>query len=67
VIVAIVCFSTRFSTFHAVVMDVAGSHVQAGTYGLTSPMTQLAALALMITGYLMGMGHQRFCPGGAFR
>ena len=36
-------------------MDVAGSNVQAATYGLTSLITQLVVIAApMITGYLIG-------------
>ena len=56
VIVAIgLFFYTLFNIFNAAVMDVAGSHVQAATYGLTSLITQLAVIpAPMITGYLIG-------------
>ena len=56
VIVAIgLFFYTLFNILNAAVMDVAGSHVQAATYGLTSLITQLAVIpAPMITGYLIG-------------
>ena len=56
VIVAIgLFFYTLFNIFNAAVMDVAGSNVQAATYGLTSLMTQLAVIpAPMNTGYLIG-------------
>jgi MFS family permease len=56
VIVAIgLFFYTLFNIFNAAVMDVAGSHVQAATYGLTSLITQLVVIpAPMITGYLIG-------------
>ena len=56
VIVAIgLFFYTLFNIFNAAVMDVAGSNVQAATYGLTSLITQLAVIpAPMITGYLIG-------------
>jgi MFS family permease len=48
-------FYTLFNIFNAAVMDVAGSNVQAATYGLTSLLTQLAVIpAPMITGYLIG-------------
>ncbi len=57
VIVAIgLFFYTLFNIFNAAVMDVAGSHVQAATYGLTSLITQLVVIpAPMITGYLIGV------------
>ncbi|MGZ8426591.1 MAG: MFS transporter [Candidatus Binatia bacterium] len=56
VIVAIgLFFYTLFNIFNAAVMDVAGSNVQAATYGLTSLITQLVVIpAPMITGYLIG-------------
>jgi MFS family permease len=48
-------FYTLFNIFNAAVMDVAGSNVQAATYGLTSLITQLVVIpAPMITGYLIG-------------
>jgi len=48
-------FYTLFNIFNAAVMDVAGSHVQAATYGHTSLITQLVVIpAPMITGYLIG-------------
>jgi MFS family permease len=48
-------FYTLFNIFNAAVMDVAGSNVQAATYGLTSLVTQLVVIpAPMITGYLIG-------------
>jgi DHA1 family multidrug resistance protein-like MFS transporter len=48
-------FYTLFIIFNAAVMDVAGSNVQAATYGLTSLITQLAVIpAPMVTGYLIG-------------
>jgi MFS family permease len=56
VVVAIgLFFYTLFNIFNAAVMDVAGSNVQAATYGLTSLITQLVVIpAPMITGYLIG-------------
>ncbi len=56
VIVAIgLFFYTLFNIFNAAVMDVAGSNVQAATYGLTSLLTQLVVIpSPMITGYLIG-------------
>ena len=56
VIVAIgLFFYTLFNIFNAAVMDVAGSNVQAATYGLTSLITQLVVIpSPMITGYLIG-------------
>lgn len=56
VIVAIgLFFYTLFNIFNAAVMDVAGSHVQAATYGLTSLITQLVVIpSPMITGYFIG-------------
>ncbi len=70
VIVAIgLFFYTLFNIFNAAVMDVAGSHVQAATYGLTSLMTQLAVIpAPMITGYLIGAWGIKFAfvLAGAF-
>ena len=56
VIVAIgLFFYTLFNIFNAAVMDVADSHVQAATYGLTSLITQLVVIpSPMITGYLIG-------------
>jgi hypothetical protein len=50
-------------------MDVAGSHVQAATYGLTSLITQLVVIpAPMITGYLIGAWGIKFAfvLAGAF-
>ncbi len=48
-------FYTLFNIFNAAVMDVAGSNVQAATYGLTSLITQLVVIpSPMITGYLIG-------------
>lgn len=70
VIVAIgLFFYTLFIIFNAAVMDVAGSNVQAATYGLTSLITQLVVIpAPMITGYLIGgMGIKfAFILTGAF-
>jgi predicted MFS family arabinose efflux permease len=56
VIVAIgIFFYTLFNIFNAAVMDVASSHVQAATFGLTSLITQLVVIpSPMITGYLIG-------------
>ena len=56
VIVAIgLFFYTLFNIFNAAVMDVAGSNVQAATYGLTSLITQLVVIpAPMVTGFLIG-------------
>jgi len=56
VIIAIgLFFYTLFNIFNAAVMDVAGSNVQAATYGLTSLITQLVVIpSPMITGYLIG-------------
>ncbi len=48
-------FYTLFNIFNAAVMDVAGSNVQAATYGLTSLITQVVVIpAPMVTGYLIG-------------
>jgi MFS family permease len=70
VIVAIgLFFYTLFNIFNAAVMDVAGSHVQAATYGLTSLITQLVVIpSPMITGYFIGgLGIQfAFVLAGAF-
>jgi len=70
VIVAIgLFFYTLFNIFNAAVMDVAGSHVQAATYGLTSLITQLVVIpAPMITGYLIGVWGIKcaFVLAGAF-
>jgi len=70
VIVAIgLFFYTLFNIFNAAVMDVAGSHVQAATYGLTSLITQLVVIpAPMITGYLIGAWGIKFAfvLAGAF-
>lgn len=56
VIVAIgLFFYTLFNIMNAAVMDVAGAHVQAATYGLTVSITQLVVIPTpMITGYLIG-------------
>jgi MFS family permease len=62
-------FYTLFNIFNAAVMDVAGSNVQAATYGLTSLLTQLVVIpAPMITGYLVGGFGIRFAfvLAGAF-
>jgi predicted MFS family arabinose efflux permease len=62
-------FYTLFNIFNAAVMDVAGSDVQAATYGLTSVLTQLVVIpAPMITGYLIGsLGIEfAFLLSGAF-
>ena len=62
-------FYTLFIIFNAAVMDVAGSNVQAATYGLTSLITQLVVIpAPMITGYLIGgLGIKfAFISAGAF-
>jgi MFS family permease len=56
VIVAIgLFFYTLFNIMNAAVMDVAGTNVQASTYGLTTLITQLVVIPTpMITGYLIG-------------
>jgi MFS family permease len=56
VIIAIgLFFYTLFNIMNAAVMDVAGSNVQASTYGLTTLITQLVVIPTpMITGYLIG-------------
>src|ERR687898_823847 len=56
VIIAIgLFFYTLFNIMNAAVMDVAGSNVQASTYGLTTLITQLVVIpSPMITGYLIG-------------
>jgi predicted MFS family arabinose efflux permease len=62
-------FYTLFNIFNAAVMDVAGSDMQAATYGLTSVLTQLVVIpAPMITGYLIGsLGIEfAFLLSGAF-
>ena len=56
VIVAIgVFFYTLFNVMNAAVMDVAGSSIQASTYGLTFLITQVVVIPTpMVTGYLIG-------------
>ena len=56
VIIAIgLFFYTLFNIMNAAVMDVAGSNVQASTYGLTTLITQLVVIPTpMLTGYLIG-------------
>ena len=56
VIIAIgLFFYTLFNIMNAAVMDVAGTNVQASTYGLTTLITQLVVIPTpMITGYLIG-------------
>ncbi|MPZ75465.1 MAG: MFS transporter [Deltaproteobacteria bacterium] len=56
VIIAIgLFFYTLYNIFNAAVMDVAGSNVQASTYGLMTLITQLVVIPTpMITGYLIG-------------
>jgi FSR family fosmidomycin resistance protein-like MFS transporter len=56
VIVAIgVFFYTLFNVMNAAVMDVAGSSIQASTYGLTFLITQIVVIPTpMVTGYLIG-------------
>ena len=48
-------FYTLFNILNAAVMDVAGSHIQASTYGLTTLITQLVVIPTpIVTGYLIG-------------
>jgi FSR family fosmidomycin resistance protein-like MFS transporter len=62
VIIAIgLFFYTLFNIMNAAVMDVAGSNVQASTYGLTTLITQLVVIPTpMITGYLIGQWGIKF-------
>ena len=54
-------FYTLFNIFNAAVMDVAGSHVQATAYGLTSLITQIVVIpSPMIAGYFTGTLGIRF-------
>jgi MFS family permease len=62
-------FYTLFNVLNAAVMDVAGSSIQASTYGLTTLLTQLIVIPTpVIAGYLIGaMGiHSAFVVAGAF-
>jgi MFS family permease len=62
-------FYTLFNILNAAVMDVAGSHIQASTYGLTTLITQLVVIPTpIVTGYLIGgLGIQSaFVLAGAF-
>jgi MFS family permease len=48
-------FYTLFNVLNAAVMDVAGSNIQASTYGLTTLLTQLVVIPTpVVTGYLIG-------------
>jgi MFS family permease len=56
VIIAIgLFFYTLFNIMNAAVMDVAGAHIQASTYGMTALITQLVVIPTpMLAGYLTG-------------
>ncbi len=54
-------FYTLFNIMNAAVMDVAGSNIQASTFGLTSLLTQLVVIPTpVVTGYLIGWFGIRF-------
>lgn len=56
-----VFFYTLFNIMNAAVMDVAGSNIQASTFGLTSLLTQLVVIPTpVVTGYLIGWLGIRF-------
>jgi hypothetical protein len=62
-------FYTLFNVLNAAVMDVAGSNIQASTYGLTTLITQLVVIPTpIVTGYLIGgMGiRSAFVLAGGF-